>query len=48
MSDEELADFLSENISCNNCVIQCQDKERSPSMSSCYYRCLEWLRKETD
>lgn len=45
MSDEDLAEFLSENTNCDCCNIQCADKNNCPSMSSCYCRWLEWLRK---
>lgn len=47
-SDEELADFLSENTNCDCCNIQCPDKLNCPSMSSCYCRHLEWLQSETE
>lgn len=48
MSDEELADFLSENTNCDCCNIQCPDKLNCPSMSSCYCRHLEWLQSEAE
>lgn len=48
MSDEELADFLSENTNCDCCNIQCQDKLNCPSMSSCYCRHLEWIQSEVE
>jgi hypothetical protein len=48
MSDEELAEFLSENTNCDCCNIQCPDKLNCPSMSSCYFRWLEWLNKAVD
>ena len=44
MSNEELADFLSDIVSCNSCNIPCPDKNNVPSMSYCYCRWLEWLR----
>ena len=46
MSDEELAEFLSENTNCDCCKIQCKDKLNCPSMSSCYCRWAEWLKSE--
>ena len=48
MSDEELADFLSENTNCDCCNIQCPDKLNCQSMSSCYCRHLEWLQSEVE
>lgn len=46
MSDEELAEFLSENTNCDCCNIQCVDKLNCPSMSSCLFRFEEWLKSE--
>jgi regulator of replication initiation timing len=46
MSDEELAEFLSENTNCDCCNIQCVDKLNCPSMSSCLFRFIEWLKSE--
>lgn len=46
MSDEELAEFLSENTNCDCCNIQCIDKLNCPSMSSCLFRFIEWLQSE--
>ena len=46
MSDEELAEFLSENTNCDCCNIQCIDKLNCPSMSSCLFRFREWLKSE--
>lgn len=48
MSDEELAEFLSDNTNCDCCNIQCPDKLNCPSMSSCYCRHKEWLKKEVE
>ena len=48
MSDEELAEFLSENTNCDCCNIQCKDKLNCPSLSSCYCRHLEWLQLEVE
>ena len=48
MSDEELAEFLSESTNCDCCNIQCPDKLNCPSMSSCYCRHLEWLQSEVE
>ena len=47
MTDEELAEFLSDNTNCDCCNIQCPDKEHCPSMSSCYCRWEEWLQSES-
>lgn len=46
MSDDELAEFLSENTNCDCCNIQCIDKLNCPSMSSCLFRFREWLQSE--
>ena len=46
ISDEELAEFLSENTNCDCCNIQCVDKLNCPSMSSCLFRFMEWLKSE--
>ena len=47
MSDEELADFLSENANCTTCTIQCKGKDNCPSESSCYCEWLNWLNATT-
>lgn len=48
MTNEELADFISENSKCDYCSVQCDDKPNMPTMSSCYFRWLEWLESECD
>lgn len=48
MTDEELAEFLSDNTNCDCCNIQCKDKLNCPSMSSCLYRWFEWLQKDSE
>lgn len=46
MSNEELADFLSDIVNCGSCNISCPGKNNTPSMSYCYCRWLEWLQTE--
>lgn len=46
MSDEELAEFLSENTSYYYCGVRCKDRTNSPTESSCNFRWLEWLQSE--
>lgn len=48
MTNEELADFISENSKCDYCSVQCDDKPNMLTMSSCYCRWLEWLESECD
>mgnify|MGYP004540010397 CR=1 FL=1 len=48
MSDEELAEFMSENTSCYYCKVQCEDRPNSPTESSCNFRWLEWLQSEAE
>lgn len=46
MSDEELAEFMSENTSYYYCGVQCKDRPKSPTESSCNFRWLDWLQSE--
>lgn len=46
MSDEELAEFMSENTSYYYCGVRCKDRPKSPTESSCNFRWLEWLQSE--
>lgn len=48
MSDEELAEIMSENTSCYYCKVQCEDRPNSPTESSCNFRWLEWLQSEAE
>lgn len=48
MSDEELAEFMSENTSYYYCGVRCKDRPNSPSESSCNFRWLEWLQSKTE
>ena len=48
MTDEELAEFMSENTSCYYCGVQCEDRPNSPTESSCNFRWLEWLQSEAE
>lgn len=48
MSDEELAEFMSENTSYYYCGVQCKDRPKSPTESSCNFRWLEWLQSEAE
>lgn len=48
MSDEELAEFMSENTSCYYCKVQCEDRPSSPTESSCNFRWLDWLQSEAE
>lgn len=41
MSDEELAEFMSENTSYYYCGVRCKDRPKSPTESSCNFRWLE-------
>lgn len=47
MSDEELAEFMSENTSYYYCGVQCKDRPKSPTESSCFMW-LEWLKSEAE
>ena len=47
MSDEELAEFMSENTSYYYCGVRCKDRPKSPTESSCF-RWLEWLQSEAE
>ena len=47
MSDEELAEFMSENTSYYYCGVRCKDKPKSPTESSCFMW-LEWLQSEAE
>lgn len=44
MSDEELAEFMSENTSYYYCGVRCKDRPKSPTESSCNFRWLDWLQ----
>lgn len=46
MSDEELAEFMSENTSYYYCGVRCKDRPKSPTESSCNFRWLDWLQSE--
>jgi hypothetical protein len=48
MSDEELAEFMSENTSYYYCGVRCKDRPKSPTESSCNFRWLEWLKSEAE
>lgn len=48
MSDEELAEFMSENTSYYYCGVRCKDRPNSPTENSCNFRWLEWLKSETE
>ena len=48
MTDDELAEFLSDNTNCDCCNIQCSDKSKYPSMSSCLFRFKDWLKREVE
>ena len=48
MSDEELAEFMSENTSYYYCGVQCKDRPNSPTESSCNFRWLDWLQSEAE
>ena len=48
MSDEELAEFMSENTRYYYCGVQCKDRPKSPTESSCNFRWLEWLQSEAE
>lgn len=47
MSDEELAEFMSENTGYYYCGVRCKDRPKSPTESSCF-RWLEWLQSEAE
>lgn len=47
VSNEKLAEFLSEITGCENCDLPCQDRE-SPKPNSCYDAWLEWLQSPLD
>lgn len=47
MSDDELAEFMSENTSYYYCGVRCKDRPKSPTESSCF-RWLEWLQSEAE
>ena len=47
MSDEELAEFMSENTSYYYCGVRCKDRPKSPTESSCFMW-LEWLQSEAE
>lgn len=47
MSDEELAEFMSENTSYYYCGVRCKDRPKSPTESSCF-RWLKWLQSEAE
>ena len=47
MSDEELAEFMSENTSYYYCGVRCKDRPKSPPESSCF-KWLEWLQSEAE
>ena len=48
MSDEELAELMSNISTCDNCFANCNDKDNCPSLGSCYSRHLEWLQSEAE
>lgn len=48
MSDKELARLLYNKSGCDNCFVNCNDKDNCPSLSSCYSRHLEWLQSEAE
>lgn len=48
MSDEELAEFMSENTSYYYCGVRCKDRPKSPTESSCNFRWLDWLQSEAE
>lgn len=48
MSDEELAEFMSENTSYYYCGVRCKDRPKSPTESSCNFRWLDWLQSEVE
>lgn len=48
MSDEELAEFMSENTSYYYCGVRCKDRPNSPTENSCNFRWLEWLQSEAE
>jgi hypothetical protein len=48
MSDDELAEFMSENTSYYYCGVRCKDRPKSPTESSCNFRWLEWLKSEAE
>ena len=48
MSDDELAEFMSENTSYYYCGVRCKDRPKSPTESSCNFRWLEWLQSEAE
>ena len=48
MSDEELAEFMSENTSYYYCGVRCKDRPNSPTENSCNFRWLDWLRSEAE
>lgn len=47
MSDEEMAEFMSENTSYYYCGVRCKDRPKSPTENSCF-RWLEWLQSEAE
>ncbi len=48
MSDEELAELLFDKSRCDNCFVNCNDKDNCPSLASCYSRHLNWLQSEAE
>lgn len=48
MSDEGLAEFMSENTSYYYCGVRCKDRPNSPTESSCNFRWLDWLQSEAE
>ena len=48
MSDEELAEFMSENTSYYYCGVRCKDRPKSPTESSCNFRWLDRLQSEAE
>lgn len=48
MTDEELAEIMSETSSCYYCKVQCEDRPNNPTQSSCNFRWLKWLKAESE
>jgi hypothetical protein len=48
MSDGELAELLFDKARCDNCFVNCNDKDNCPSLASCYSRHLNWLQSEAE
>lgn len=48
MTDEELAEIMSETSSCYYCKVQCEDRPNNPTQSGCNFRWLEWLKAESE